>query len=188
MTEQLLCILLPKSRGIVCLHLSSCHLTLQLTIPLELTVWSKETKKLKRAFPWWLGCNNTTAKLNHFSFLLSASLPAYQLLFFSLFSHPNSSPNLVSRKLANLIWLVFCPWGLGKISNCVRYQHHWIQEEHVQSLCPHMLTGLIDDMTSLLCSSRGPSWQSVTLYPCTFNIKASYWKGFVCNVLCECIG
>lgn len=40
--------------------------------PLELTIWSKETKKLKRALPWWLCCNNTTTKLNHFSFSSSA--------------------------------------------------------------------------------------------------------------------
>lgn len=89
-----LCILLPgRSGGVVCLHLSSCHLTLQLTVPLELTVWSKETKKLKRAFPWRPGYNNTTAKLNHFSSLLSAQPPAYQLLpsFFFLSVLPSRS-------------------------------------------------------------------------------------------------
>lgn len=37
-TQQLLYILLPKSMSIVCLGLSSCHLTQQLTIPLKLTV------------------------------------------------------------------------------------------------------------------------------------------------------
>lgn len=83
----------PRSRSIVCLCLSSRHLTQQLTTPLKLTVWSKETKKLKRAFPWWLGCNNTTAKLNHFSFLPSVCLPAacYVLpLLRPLFSPPLS--------------------------------------------------------------------------------------------------
>ena len=79
----------PKSRSIICLGLSSWHLTRQLDIPLKLTVWSKETKKLKRAFPWWLGCNNTTAKLNHFSFLASAcqclSLPLSLSLSICLF-------------------------------------------------------------------------------------------------------
>lgn len=66
---------LPMRGGTVCL-VPQLHLTQQPTIPLKLTVWSKETKKLKRAFPWWQGCNNTTAKLNHFSVFPVVRLPA----------------------------------------------------------------------------------------------------------------